>query len=518
MPQGLESNTALSVSATGASPVIRGRVLFLYPVLLVLPLLAQYGCAVGPDFVRPEPPSATQYTQGGEPSETVAAAAQTQHFESAASVAADWWRLFGSAQLDAVIQEAMAGNQNVQVAQARLRESQANLTAAFGVLLPQADANFDAARQKFSLVRFGGASSSTFNLYTATATVSYAVDVFGGARRAVESQSAQVDFQQYEVQATNLTLLGNVVNTIVAQAAYRAQIAATEQIIVSTRDQLQITEAQAQAGIVPYVNVLSIQTQLSAFEASLPPLRQNLNQSQHLLATMVGRTPAEWTPPLIDLADLNLPGELPVSLPSDLVHQRPDILAAEAQLHSASANIGVATAALFPSLTLNAAYGQNNTSIVNLFDKAGGFWSLGAGLAAPLLHGGTLWFERQAAIEAFQAALAIYRQTVLSAFAQVADVLRALQHDAQTLAALAQAVDSAAQALQLLEVNYQAGTANYVQILIANIQYHQATISYLQAQAQRLQDTTALFVALGGGWWNGPEKTGLARTNGEKPS
>jgi NodT family efflux transporter outer membrane factor (OMF) lipoprotein len=241
---------------------------------------------------------------------------------------------------------------------------------------------------------------------------------------------------------------------------------------------------------------------LAAFEATLPPLRQKLDQAGHLLATLAGRLPAEWTPPQIALTDITLPTELPISLPSDIVRQRPDILASEAQLHSASADIGVATAALFPSFTLSGSYGFNNSSIGDLLKSGSNIWSLGANVTTPLFHGGTLWFHRKAAIEAYQQSLAGYRQTVLSAFAQVADTLRALEHDAEGLHAQSQALDAAGEALQLIHVNYQAGTANYLQVLVADYQYHQAKIGYLQAQAQRLQDTVALFVALGGGWWN----------------
>ncbi len=324
--------------------------------------------------------------------------------------------------------------------------------------------------------------------------------MFGGERRAVESLQAQVDFQHYTVLATYLTLSGNIVNAVIAQAAYGAQIQATEEFLSLEEEQLRITEVQAQAETVPYANVLSIQSQLAATEATLPPLQQKLNQTEHLVATLVGRAPAEWQLPPVGLADLTLPRDLPVTLPSELVRQRPDILAAEAQLHSASADIGVATAALFPSFILSGTYGVNNTSLTDLFTSTSGFWSLGANLTAPLFHGGTLWFQRKAAIEGYQQSLATYRETVLSAFAQVADTLRALEHDAETLQAQSQALEVAGGALRLIQVNYQAGIANYLQVLIADGQYQQAKIGYLQALAQRYQDTVALFVALGGGW------------------
>jgi NodT family efflux transporter outer membrane factor (OMF) lipoprotein len=469
-------------------------------------LISLAGCAVGPDFVRPAPPAVDHYTQGTEPTGTIPADGQAQRFAKGATVPADWWRLFNSAKLDAVINEAIAGNPNLQAAQASLRQSQDNLRAGYGVFFPQLDAGFGASRQKSSPAGTGSSSPGTiFNLFTLSATVSYALDVFGGERRAVEGLQAQVDVQRATAQGTYLTLLGNVENTVIAQAAYREQIKATEQIIGLLKEQIGITEKQVRAGIVPYANVLSLQSQLASSEALLPPLKQNLSHAGHLLATLVGRAPAEWTTPLVDLSDLTLPGELPVSLPSELVHQRPDILAAEAQLHSAGTEIGVATAALFPNFTLNGSYGQNSMVLDTLFKSGGNFWSLGADVTAPLFHGGTLWFKRKAALEGYQQALATYRQTVLGAFAQVADTLRALEHDAEALHAQSQALKTAEESLRLIQANYQAGIVNYLQILIANGQYHQARIGYLQAQAQRMQDTVALFVALGGGWHGADE-------------
>jgi NodT family efflux transporter outer membrane factor (OMF) lipoprotein len=224
-----------------------------------------------------------------------------------------------------------------------------------------------------------------------------------------------------------------------------------------------------------------------------------------LLATLAGRAPAEWTLPAVELADLTLPGDLPVTLPSELVRQRPDILAAEAQLHSSSAAIGVATAALFPSFTLSGTAGLSNTSITDLLKGPSAFWSVGANITAPLFRGGTLWFQRKAAIDAYEQSLATYRQTVLSGLAQVADTLRALEHDAETVEAQSRALTAAEEALRLVQVNYEAGTANYLQVLIADGQYLQAKLGYLQARAQRFQDTVALFVALGGGWSNASE-------------
>ncbi|MGE0826192.1 MAG: efflux transporter outer membrane subunit [Candidatus Binatia bacterium] len=458
------------------------------------------GCAVGPDFIRPQPPTVARYTSEAGPSTTVSGDGQTQRFEPGAAVVAEWWRLFRSPMLDAVMTEAFANNPTLQAAQASLRQSQETLQTGYGVFFPQADGSFAATRQKFSSARFGQSVSSIFNLFTLSTTVSYTLDVFGGERRAVESLQAQVDGQRATMLATYLTLSGNIANTVIAQAAYGAQIQATEELIALEREQLKITEVQAQTGTAPYANVLSIQSQLAAVEATLPPLRQKVSQAEHLLATLAGRAPAERPPSPVTLADLVLPSDVPVTLPSELVRQRPDILAAEAQLHSRSAEIGVATAALFPSVLLSGAYGVNNTVLSALFAGTSGFWSVGSNLAAPLFRGGTLWFQRKAAIAGYQQAEATYRETVLSAFAQVADTLRALEHDAETLQAQSQALAAAAGALRLIQANYQAGLANYLQVLAANSQYHQAKLGYVQAVAQRLQDTVALFVAAGGGW------------------
>ena len=501
--------------AKGVSAGIPGTMVRVLGAVCGAALFSLFGCAVGPDFVRPAPPTVEQYTHGAAPTTTIPADGQAQRFSEGARIAADWWHLFNSAKLDTVVREAIAGNPTLQAAQASLRQSQDNLRAGYGVFFPQADAGFEATRQKFSTARFGGSTpGSIFNLFTLSATVSYALDVFGGERRAVEGLRAQVDLQQATVRGTYLALSGNVVNTMIAQAAYREQIKATEEIIALQREQVGITETQAQAGTVPYANVLSLRSQLAAVEATLPLLRQKLDQTGHLLATLTGRVPAQWSPPQLDLADFTLPGDLPVTLPSELVRQRPDILAAEAQLHGGSADIGVATAALFPSFTLNGGYGTSNTSFNDLFTSNSSFWSLGANVAAPLFRGGTLWFRREAAFEGYQHSLATYRQTVLNAFAQVADTLRALEHDAEGLHAQLQALRSAEEALQLTQANYRAGIVNYLPMLIANGQYHQARIGYLQAKAQRLQDTAALFVALGGSWdadENDPVNTQIKR-------
>ncbi len=489
------------------TPDLRSALALFFLAVLVF----EPGCAVGPNFKRPEPPPIETYTTGTLPAATLPADGRAQRFDLNAGVPADWWLLFHSATVDAVVYEALQRNQTLQAAQASLRQSQNLLRAGYGVFYPQVNAVAAASREKTSPAVTGGTvPRSIFNLFTLSAGASYVLDVFGGERRAVESLGAQVDFQHASATATYIALTANVVNAMMAKAGYYEQIAATEQIISFQRDQLKITEAQAQAGLIPYSSLLSLQTQVAALEATLPPLRQKLDQTDHLLAVLTGRTPGEWAAPEITLSDLTLPADLPVTLPSHLVRQRPDILASEAQLHSASAEIGVATAALFPSFTLNGSYGVGSNTPGNLMRSSSGFWSLGANVTAPLFRGGTLWFQRQAAIDAYELSSANYRETVLAAFAQVADTLRAIEHDAELVQAQSQAVTASEEARRLIQVNYEAGTANYIQVLIANTQYQQAKLGYLQAQTQRLQDSVALFVALGGGWWNareqGPDK------------
>ena len=489
-------------------------------LVVLLSCLVIAGCAVGPDFKRPEPPTVTRFTQGEEPVKTVTAEGQAQRFEHGGEIAADWWHLYRSPKLDALIKEAVNQSPTLQSAQARLRQSQENLKAGYGAFFPQVNGSFEATRERFTTAQFGLATApgSIFNLYTGSVTASYLLDVFGGTRRTVEGLAAQAEYQNFTAWGTYLTLVGNVVNTAVAQAAYQAQIEATEKLIGFEKEQLHLTETQYQAGTVPYANVVSIQSQLAATEATLPPLRQNLNRANHLLAALVGHTPGEWAAPQFLLADFTLPAEVPVTLPSQLVRQRPDILAAEATLHTASANIGVATANMFPSLTLNASYGQTAVDITKFFVTPANVWSFGATLAQPLFRGGTLWHQRKAAIEAYNASLTDYKQVVVTSFQQVADTLRALEHDAEALKAQAEALAAADQALRLVQANYQAGLANYLQVLIADYQYHQAMLGYIQAQGLRLQDTGALFVALGGGWWRSTANLAAKEVKTETPS
>jgi NodT family efflux transporter outer membrane factor (OMF) lipoprotein len=459
-------------------------------------------CAVGPNFVRPPAPGLTHYSHGADPTGTVIAGGTAQHVTAGASVATDWWHLFKSPDLDDTISEVLANNPGLDAAEASLRQSEDNLRSGYGIFYPQIGIGGGASRQLYSAVKVGqSAQSSLFNLFTLSASASYALDIFGGERRALEALGAQVDIQRATERATYVTLVANVVNTVVAAGAYRAEIDATKDLIDLQRQQLELTQVQAQAGTVPYSTVLSVQSQLSSYEAQLPQLEQRLVQCNDLLASLAGRAPARWSPRRFDLAELNLPEVLPLTLPSDLVRQRPDILAAEATAHAASASIGVATAALLPAVTLSGSYSASGTTTGSLFASSGRAWNAAGGIVAPVFEGGTLWFKRKAAIDSYEQAMALYQQTVLAAFAQVADVLSALEHDALSLRAQEEALQAAKTALRLVQVNYEAGLSTYLDVMAADAQYHQASINELQAVAVRYQDTVALYVALGGGWW-----------------
>ncbi|TWB23161.1 NodT family efflux transporter outer membrane factor (OMF) lipoprotein [Nitrospirillum bahiense] len=474
----------------------------LTPAVALVALLA--GCTVGPDFKAPDAPVASGYTEGPALRSTVAADGTVQTIDGEARLPADWWHLFDCPALDGLVRQGLADSPSLAATEATLRQAQDTLKAGEGIFWPQVDAGADMARQRESRNAAGGARQGAFNLFTLSASVSYALDIFGGEHRRVEGLAAQVDYQRNAMRAAALTLATTLVDTAIASAAYDAQIEATVAIVALEREQVRLAIVHATAGTAGQAAVLSLRAQLEATEASLPGLRQKQAQARHLMAVLVGRLPADWQPPFLSFSELTLPRSLPLSLPSALVRQRPDILQAESALHAASAAIGVATAALLPSVTLDGSFGVSSTSSDTLFQAGSGVWSVGAGVAQPIFNGGALSYQRQAAIDAYDAAAAAYRQTVLNAFQQVADVLRALEHDAESLALLEQAEKTAGAALALTQANFAAGLAAQADVLVADVQYRTAKLSVIAARASRYQDTVALFAALGGGWWNAP--------------
>jgi NodT family efflux transporter outer membrane factor (OMF) lipoprotein len=471
-------------------------------------------CAVGPDFQPPAAPNTQNYTARALPSETATASVvggTAQRFKMGEKIPDQWWMLFHSEALDRLIRLALADNPTTVAAQAALRQAQEILRAQYGATwLPGIDADLSASRQRFSGASFGQASGggSSFELYNASVSVSYLLDIFGGARRELESLRAEVDYQRFQLLGTYLTLTANIVTSAVQEASLRAQLQATKEILGDQQQAYDLVERQFQLGGISRADVLAQQTQLAQTRATLPPLEKALSQTRHLLAVLVGQLPNDaGSLPEFDIHQITLPGELPVSLPSVLVRRRPDIQAAEALLHAASAQVGVATANLYPRITLTGSYGSETNKIGNLFNSDTVVWNFGGGLLQPLFHGGELRAKRRAAVAAYDQALALYRQTVLQAFLNVADVLRALESDARTLKAQFEAETAARDTLELTKKQFQFGAVSYLSLLDAQRQYQQVRISLIQAQAARFADTAALFQAVGTGEWHAASAT-----------
>ena len=474
-------------------------------------------CVVGPNFKRPEPPKTDQFTAEPLPQRSVgtdAPAGAAQVFAVGGQIPANWWALFHSDALNGLVEQALRASPTVQSAQAALRQAHENLLSDYGVLLPTIDATGSAERQRLSGAEFGpNVPASTFSLFNASVSVSYAVDIFGGARRELESLRAQVNYQRYNLEATYLTLAANVVTTAIAEASLRAQIAATEQLVEASSRRLEVVKRQQRLGGASGADVLAQQAELAQDRASLPGLRQQLDRQRTLIATLLGRVPSDQPAATFQLSDLQLPESLPVSLPSLLVTQRPDVRQQEEVLHQASAQIGVATANMLPQLTLNGSYGTSSFTTSTLLNAPDRAWSASAGLTQPLFHGGELLHKRRAAVAAYDQAAAQYRDTVLTAFRNVADSLRALTADAETLHVQNEAEQTAAASLAQTDRQYALGAVSFLTLLNAQRSEHQARILLIQAQAARLADTAALIQALGGGWWNrdAPQDSGRGR-------
>jgi NodT family efflux transporter outer membrane factor (OMF) lipoprotein len=494
---------------------------FLFTSLMALLLVALAACAVGPNYSHPAAPGVTGYTTVTLPSTTSAAGGVAQSFVSGQDVSADWWTLFRSTQLNSLISAALANNPSLTAAQDTLIEAQENVRAEEGSFLPSLSGSFQAEREQVSsasTASFGVGGSQTvqsispFTLYDASLSVSYSLDVFGGVRRQVESLAAQADYERYELEAAYLSLTANIVTAAVTEASLNAQIDATNQIIAAEQSQLDILNRQFSFGGVPMANVISEQATLASTQATLPPLESSLAQVRNQLADYVGVFPANFHIADFTLADLNLPAALPISLPSTLVEQRPDIQAAAAQLHEASANVGVATANMLPQITLSAGAGHEALDTATLFTPQTLLWSLVAGITQPIFEGGTLTAKRKASVAALRAAGAQYQTTVLSAFQNVADALQALQFDADTLAADQLAEQTSARSLSVTQNQYQLGGQPFTAVLTAQATYQNAIVARVKAQATRLSDTAALYQALGGGWWNRKDVGAAARS------
>jgi NodT family efflux transporter outer membrane factor (OMF) lipoprotein len=466
------------------------------------------GCAaVGPDFQRPAAPAASRYTETPLARQTASsegAGGNAQKFVDGQDIPAQWWQVFHSVALNDLITRGLTHNHTLEASQAALRQAQENLRAEIGsAYYPAVTGAVGMQRERRSTAGLGaGGGASEFTLYNASLSISYTLDVFGGARREVEALRALVDYQQFELQASQLTLTSNIVTSAIIQASLRAQIQATDELIASQEDELKVIQTQFDLGGAAGSDVLTQKTQLAQTRAKLPPLATQLAQSRNALAVLIGVVPEQGNLPDFDLEKLQLPSELPLSLPAELVRQRPDVRASEALLHQASAQIGVATANQFPSLTLSGNLGSTASKASDLFSSGTNVWSIGANLLGPIFNAGSLSAKRRAAVAAYDQVGAQYRQTVLQSYQNVADSLRALEGDARSLQAQTDAELAARDSLRLTESQYQLGGVSYLLLLNAQRAYQEARISRIQAQASRYADSAALFQALGGGWWN----------------
>jgi NodT family efflux transporter outer membrane factor (OMF) lipoprotein len=478
----------------------------LAPILAVAILS---GCTVGPDFQAPIAPGISSYTRvplapiAANPS---APGGQAQSLAAGADVPARWWTLFHAPALDALEEQALKANPDLAAARASLLEAHELYLAQKGGLLPAIDISGQMLRQKDSAIVSPTLAQPVpeFSLYTGQVSVSYRLDLFGAVRRQVEQAGAQAERQRYQYEASYLSLTTNVAVAAIQSASLRDQIQAEEGLVGAARNLLEIERRQQDLGQIAGADVAAQALALAQAEAALPPLHKALAQQLDMIAALSGQFPSEATVMPLRLADLTLPVSLPVSLPSRLVNQRPDIRAAEAALHAATAAVGVAEADRLPDLELSASFGGASTILSNLLSHSDQAWSVAAGITEPLFHGGALLHKQKAAEAVLDQTRAQYRSTVIAAFQNVADILQAIEHDADALAADAAAVQAAHQALDIAQARARLGSVSGGSVLGIQQSYQTALAALVQAKAARFTDTVTLFQALGGGWWNRP--------------
>lgn len=466
------------------------------------------GCAVGPDFKAPAAPQTQQYENTKLPQKTAAAlgnksADQAQIFNLQARIPEDWWRLFRSEQINGFVKMGLSNNPSLAAARSTLEEAQATLQAETGDLLfPVVDLTGYGSRVRASGLAIGQTDPNRiFNLYNTVANMTYTLDIFGKNRRTIEGYQAQVDYEQYEWAGAYLSLTSNIVSTSIAIATLQDQIHITEALVRAQTAQLKISHRQYLEGGVSKAMLASQAQQLADAQATLPPLKKALTEQTHALAVLVGRYTSEQAVPHLSLDTLRLPTDLPLSLPSQMVQQRPDVQAATALLHVASANIGVATANLLPDITLSAQYGWLSQTSSQLFSKANNIWNAEAGFAQPAFHAGALWYARKATLAAYQTARYNYQQTVLNAFADVANALTAVSRDAETYQKDVLAEKAVSAQYTIAKNSYRVGGTTYLAVLDAEIAYRESELTLIKAKAARYADTVALYQSLGGGWW-----------------
>ena len=508
----LRAYTSGSVNAfkvgSKATPCPDARIKPMYGAmfrLFVASILAGFlaGCAAGPDFKQPTAPDTPNYTTTPLPEQTVSAlttSGDVQHFIAEGSVNAQWWYGLQSPKLNAVIEQAFQASPTLEKAKATLRQAQeVYLSKSGSTLYPQVDAGLGAQRQQINPSALGQAGDPReFSLYSANVGVHYQLDLAGGNRRALEALAARVQYQRYELEGARLILVTNVVSTAITQAKLAGQILSTEAILRAMDEQLHITQERVRLGQAAPYEVLALKSEVEQARAGLPLLRKQLQQNEHLLAVLIGQAPGAGVLPTFAMEEFTLPSELPVVLPSELVRRRPDIQAAEALLHAANAEYGVAVAKLYPQLNISASIGSQALTTAALFGGHSAVWSIVGQVTQSIFNPG-LPAEKRAALAGFDAAAANYQSVVLESLRNVADVLRAVENDALSLAALA-AADAAAQGfLESVENQYKLGVNSYFQLLIAQKQTQLTRINLIAAQAQRLIDSVALYQSMGGG-------------------
>jgi NodT family efflux transporter outer membrane factor (OMF) lipoprotein len=476
----------------------------------VLALAALAGCAVGPDFKQPDAPGTGRITNQPLPAQTGAAGTtggDQQAFVSHGDVPADWWTLFNSPVLNGLVRDALAANSDLAAARAALRVANANAAAERAAFFPGLSAGFGATRQQTSqtLSPVLSGPAQTFNLYTPQLTISYVPDLFGGTRRTVESAEAQARGQEFALRAAHLTLASNVALAAIQYASLSDQLAAQQNITEAAEQLRGMMQDQLSHGAISKAALASQDVVVMQARAALAALQKQRAQQIDLLAALTGRLPANFQPPQLSLADLSLPREMPVSLPADLVRQRPDVRIAEENLHAANAQVGVAIAAMLPNITLSATGGSAATAIGQLFGAGTGFWSIGANVAQTLFDGGALLAKKRAADAALDQAKAQYQSAVTTAFQNTADALEAVHYDADALAANAAAGAAAREALERAKRQQTLGDTGMPAVLLAEQNDQQTQIALIQARASRYADTVGLYQALGGGWWNRPQ-------------
>jgi NodT family efflux transporter outer membrane factor (OMF) lipoprotein len=502
-------------------------------LITLLILVALTGCAVGPDFKRPVAPTADGYAPAKPNPEATASASglagELQRFNPTADIPFDWWTLFQSPQINSLIQRAFKANPSIEAAQASLRQAQEYVVAQQGFFYPTVGASYSPSRNKLA-GNMGGNSPGAqgngqviatttnpvgpayYNFHVAQLTVGYVPDVFGLNRRQVESAEAQMAAQQLQLEATYITLASNVVAAALQEASIRAQLAAMERIVGINKEALVILRKQFGLGFVSGLEVAAQEASLAQAEQSLAPLQKQLEQTRDLIRVLAGNLPNEDVEEKFELAALHLPQELPLSLPSKIVEQRPDVRAAEEQLHFASAQAGVAVANRLPQFAVTGAIGGMADTPGWMFRTGGGFFNLAASVSQTIFDGGSLRAKSRAAEQALIQAGAQYRSTVMAALQNVADTLYTIQSDANALKAAATVSQAAQTTLDLTRKQYQLGYVNYQTQLAAEQNNLQAAINLAQAQTNRLGDTAALYQALGGGWWNRPDVTAIQVT------